>query len=289
MFGAVCFRRLSLYGSNKGYSEAIYVSCDLCHSADFLLTTLPTQGSSYALATFLSKACSQLNIMTLRDWQTGLPEYWGAVGHYSIANTVCGVIRNGNLKELMTANLERITYKVPDITKKNTQGLSKKDFVPLADVLDMVWKVGPHKRGGMKSAEHANHFADMDRRLNPKLPEGATLLEICDGKPENVAVAVWQRYYDAVQKQFPKEEESRGLLPFRVSRQIIHVYQVRFDISSIRSGIDPATKLQNVETRSVSCILRGRRVNSCSAHHECPHSRAFLDHPLNGRLRRNEA
>jgi len=41
------------------------------------------------------------------------------------------------------------------------------------------------------------------------------LLEICDGKPQNVAVDVWKRYYDAVQKQFPKEQESRGLLPFR--------------------------------------------------------------------------
>jgi hypothetical protein len=174
------------------------------------------QGSSYALATFLSTACSQFDITPLRDWQTGLPEYWGAVGHYSIANKACGVIRNGSLKELMTANLERITYEVPDITKKNMQGLSTKEFVPLADVPDMVWKVGPHKRGGMKAPEHANHFADMDRKLNPKLPEGATLLEICDGKPANIAVAVWQRYYDAVQKQFPKEEESRGLLPFRV-------------------------------------------------------------------------
>jgi hypothetical protein len=95
-------------------------------------------------------------------------------------------------------------------------GLSKQDFVPLADVPDMVWKVGPHKRGGMDSPEHANHFADMDRTLNPPLPEGATLLKICNGKPDNVAVDVWRRYYDAVQKQFPKEKESRGLLPFRV-------------------------------------------------------------------------
>ena len=94
-------------------------------------------------------------------------------------------------------------------------GLSKKAFVPLADVPDMVWKVGPHKRGGMNSPEHPNHFADMDRVLNPPLPEGATLLKICDGKPDNVAVDVWRRYYDAVQKQFP-EKESRGLLPFRV-------------------------------------------------------------------------
>ena len=66
----------------------------------------------------------------------------------------------------------------------------------------------------MNAPEHANHFADMDRRLDPPLPEGATLLEIC-ADPASVAVPVWQRYYDAVQQQFPGERESRGLLPFR--------------------------------------------------------------------------
>jgi hypothetical protein len=175
-----------------------------------------TKASSYALATFLSTVCNELDVALLRGWNDGLPEYWGAVGHYSIATKACGVIRSKNLKSLMSANLQRISYRVPDIRKKTMQGLSKKDFVPLADVPDMVWKVGPFKRGGMKAPEHANHFADMDRKLDPKLPEGATLLEICDGKPQNVAVDVWRRYYDAVQKQFPKEEESRGLLPFRV-------------------------------------------------------------------------
>jgi hypothetical protein len=52
------------------------------------------------------------------------------------------------------------------------QGLSKRDFVPLADVPDMVWKVGPHKRGGPNSPEHANHFADMDRVLNSATEPG---------------------------------------------------------------------------------------------------------------------
>jgi hypothetical protein len=173
------------------------------------------QGSSYALATFLSTACNELDIAPLRGWNIGLPEYWGAVGHYSIANKACRVIRNQNLKQLMQANLDRITYDIADITKKNMQGLSKKEFVPLADVPDMVWKVGPHKRGGMKAPEHANHFADMDRKLDPPQPGGATLLAICNGKPDNVSVPVWQHYYDAVKQQFPKEEESRGLLPFR--------------------------------------------------------------------------
>jgi hypothetical protein len=185
--------------------------------------------SSYALVTFLSTVCDQLDVTLLRDWNTGLPEYWGAVGHYSIATRALSAIRNSKLKSLMNANLENISFEIDAINKKAMQGLSLRDFVPLADVPDMVWKVGPHKRGGMSSPEHANHFADMDRELNPKIPEGATLLEICDGKPQNVAVEVWQRYYDAVKKQFP-QKESRGLLPFRVWQ----IYDAM--VSAVRAG-----------------------------------------------------
>jgi hypothetical protein len=173
------------------------------------------KASPYALVTFLSTVCDQLDLTVLRDWNTGLPDYWGAVGHYSIATRAIDAVRNRQLKALMIENLDRISFDINDINKKAMQGLSKRDFVPLADVPDMVWKVGPHKRGGMKAPEHANHFADMDRVLNPKLPEGATLLEICKGKPENVDVNVWRRYYDAVKEQHPDQEESRGLLPFR--------------------------------------------------------------------------
>jgi hypothetical protein len=173
------------------------------------------KASPYALVTFLSTVCDQLDVTVLRDWNTGLPDYWGAVGHYSIATRAIDAVRNRQLKALMTANLDRISFDIGDINKKAMQGLSKREFVPLADVPDMVWKVGPHKRGGMKAPEHANHFADMDRALNPKLPEGATLLEICKGKPGNVDVNLWRRYYDAVKKQHPDQEESRGLLPFR--------------------------------------------------------------------------
>ena len=133
------------------------------------------QSSSYALATLLSTVCNALNVTLVRDWNIGLPEYWGAVGHYSIASEATGKISHRKLKQLMTANLDRISFNLADIDKKNMAGLSKRDFVPLADVPDMVWKVGPHKRGGMNSPEHANHFADMDRELPAPLPEGATL------------------------------------------------------------------------------------------------------------------
>jgi hypothetical protein len=188
------------------------------------------KGSSYALATFLSTICNELDVTLVRDWNIGLPNYWGAVGHYSIANKACGVIQNRKLKRLMQANLERISFELPDINKKALSGLSKRDFVPLADVPDMVWKIGPFRRGGAKAPEHANHFADMDRKLDPPLSEGATLLEICKNNPQNVSIEIWQKYYDAVEQQFPSEEENRGLLPFRVWQ----IYDTM--VSAVRDG-----------------------------------------------------
>jgi hypothetical protein len=173
------------------------------------------QGSSYALATALSTVCSRLDVDVIRDWNADQPDYWGAVGHYGIANEAIVHLPPGRLKDLMEANLESITFKIGDITKTKTSGLSKHPFVPLADVPDLVWKIGPHNRGGPKAPEHANHFADMDRELKHPLAQGQTLLAICQD-PANVDVAIWQKYYDAVKRDFPNEEESRGLLPFRV-------------------------------------------------------------------------
>lgn len=161
-------------------------------------------GFPYALATCLSTVCNRLEVDLIRDWNIGLPEYWGAVGHYTIANKACDAIANKNLKKLMQANLDRITFPQGAITKKNLSGLSKQQFIPLADVPDLAWKIGPFNRG---QKEHPNHFADMDKP-NPN-DSGTTLLEMCKGHPEHVSVPVWQKYYTDV------GDESRGLLPFR--------------------------------------------------------------------------
>lgn len=171
--------------------------------------------SSYALATCLSTVCSRLDVDLVRDWNIDQPDYWGAVGHYGIANNAIDAVRNKKLKQLMEANLERISFQTADINKKQMAGLSKREFVPLADVPDMVWKVGPYKRGPQNAPEHANHFADMDREIDTPIAGGKTLLEICKGGA-NVTIPIWQQYYDAVQKQYPSEHESRGLIPFRV-------------------------------------------------------------------------
>lgn len=109
----------------------------------------------------------------------------------------------------MAANLERITFRSEDISRKRTTGLSNESFVPLADVPDLAWKVGPHKRGGQRSPEHPNHFADMDRKDS----QGRTLLQICRADPaKNVRPKAWLEFYEdpAV------NDETKGLLPFRV-------------------------------------------------------------------------
>jgi hypothetical protein len=166
------------------------------------------QVAPYALASALSTICKNLEVEIIREWNYDVTEYWGAVGHYTIATRAIELVRDKKLAALMQLNLPRITYPQGEITKKTGKGLSKEPFVPLADVPDMVWKVGPHRRGGQKSPEHANHFADMDKPDS----SGKTLLQHCEAKSANIDPAFWEAYY----KDPEVEDEGRGLLPFRV-------------------------------------------------------------------------
>ena len=160
--------------------------------------------SPYVLATFLSTACQNLDVEPIRDWNLGEITYWGAVGHYTIAAKAIEFIGDASLRKLMEANLKRVSFAASEISKTSTEGLSLHDFVPLADVPDLVWKIAKHDAGGRGQPEHPNHFADMDA----KNAQNQTLLDLCQNKA-NVAVAAWQKYYTEV------KDQSRGLLPFR--------------------------------------------------------------------------
>ncbi len=174
--------------------------------------TRKTTAHSYALATCLSTVCRELDVDLVRDWNSGLPEYWGDVGHYTIAALACLHVAAPGVRTLMTNNLDRVSYEEANIRPANFKGLSKQPFVPLADVPDKVWKMfGDGRRG---APEHPNHFADMDKKDS----KGKTLLQICGGggaaagkiDPAKVKVDVWRKYYDDV------KDDSRGCLPFRV-------------------------------------------------------------------------
>jgi len=109
----------------------------------------------FALATNLSTVCRELDMDFIQDCNVGQFEYWGAVGHYTIASVACDIVQDPQLKKLIQANAHSIAFPASEITIKNMKGLSKRPFVPLADVPDMVWKVGPFKRGGMSSRNTA--------------------------------------------------------------------------------------------------------------------------------------
>lgn len=163
----------------------------------------------YTLATFVSTILRELELDLVRDWNVGLPYYWGALGHYTIAARACSTV-TGSLKTLMEANLERITYPDARLVPSTFPGLSKREFVPLADVPDYVWK----SRGGpaQRTTENPSHFADMDKPLPDAPNKGKTLLQLC-ADPKNVTPVFWKNYYTRV------HDASKGTLPFRV-RQI---------------------------------------------------------------------
>jgi hypothetical protein len=175
---------------------------------------------SFALATLLSTVCRHLNVELIRDWGFSLPEYWGTFGHFTIANMACQIVASDNskLRRLMRANLENITFQLDDVTVEGTKGLSKGDFVPLADVPDLVWKMpsGDGSRGPRgRNPESPNHFADMDEVPPDSSP---TLLRLCDDA-DNINPQFWIEH---AQKFPPKPGADKdpahdmGLLPFRV-------------------------------------------------------------------------
>lgn len=195
------------------------------------------ENQPFALATCLSTVCNRLDVEIVRDWNVGQPEYWGAVGHYAIAEKAIELLQkssSGTLEKLLQANLQNITYKPEDIRIKELKGLKTRQFIPLADVPDYAWK-RTKGRGG----EGPNHFADMDKQNS----SGVSLLDICTGAggavdPKKIDVQTWINYYESV------GDPSKGLLPFRVW-QIFDALQKFAERGDVRSFVCAAGVLSH--------------------------------------------
>jgi len=158
-----------------------------------------------ALATFASTICRVLDVELVPDHNTGFSEYWGKLGHFKIAAKACELVRDKKLKALLAANLDRIAYGddvlggvLPNYPHPRSQ------FVPLADVPDIVWR-------STRQMDKANHFADMDQPGKGKY-QGKTLLDLCRDD-RNVDARVWASFYDSIGVTAAK---NRGALPFRI-------------------------------------------------------------------------
>jgi len=157
----------------------------------------------FALATFISNVCVQLDVELIRGWNIGFNEYWGKTGHYKIAAKACELISSKKLNTLMINNMDRIGFSDEAIENGDLKKIGKNDFIPLADVPDLVWRTTRKK-------DSSNHFADMDQEGKGKY-KGKTLLEMCKDE-KNLDSKIWDEFYDSL----GIKDKDKGALPFRV-------------------------------------------------------------------------
>jgi hypothetical protein len=167
--------------------------------------------TQYALASSLSVVCRELDVEIVADLNTELPQYWGAVGHYKIAERAIARTK-GELNAFLSANLAQLTYPAEAINGGQIKP-SADEFVPVADVPDVVWKTNVNRGGkAARAQENWNHYADMD------LPgaDGRTLFDLSGidanqktPKAAALSMQAWKAFYAG------KKGVNQGALPFR--------------------------------------------------------------------------
>src|SRR5262249_36868543 len=179
---------------------------------------------AFALATSLTSVCQALDVELVLEHNTGPQPYWGQTGHYSIAAFAIDALPTGKLRSFMASNIERISFKLGELDAKKIaeriKAAKKVDFVPLADVPDVIWKNHYTKVDGGRDnqwidgrstgPEHPTHYADIDV---PRASDHKTLRALSLAKAANLSVAFWKSFYTATNAT---KSSDRGLLPFRV-------------------------------------------------------------------------
>ncbi len=178
---------------------------------EVLLDATGRTSTHFALATSLSQVCRYLDVSVVRDWGTGLSEYWGKVGHYKIAAKACELVTSKKLRTLLMANRDRIGVVDDDLVAGKLPMNNQPEFVALADVADLVWRTTRKK-------DQANHFADMDQAGQGAYADH-TLLDLWKTDPVNRTPQAWTAFYDALEQAEGKriQDKYRGALPFRVA------------------------------------------------------------------------
>jgi hypothetical protein len=181
---------------------------------------------NFALASSLTNILRLLDVELVVDQNVAAQPYWGKTGHYSLAAEACEQtsILSSKLEKLLALNQDRISFPVASLDPKAIAKAVKdakdhREFVPLADVPDVIWKTVPwevtggrdtSKIPGNKGPEHPTHHADCD--IAPAAG-GATLRELSLQNPhKNVTVPFWQQFYTSCGYT---SSDKRGMLPFR--------------------------------------------------------------------------
>ena len=173
----------------------------------------PANGQSktqpYALGTFLSTACSKLNVELIRDWNSDLTNTWGKTGHFKVGALACELVSNAKLRKLLMANQRNIGYTDSDLQSGTVvTGKFTHDFVPLADVADIIWRT-------TRPDDSSNHFADVDE-IHPQVHNGKSLLQLSKSNDKNLDIDFWLAFDKQMDAVKPAKHPRRGALPFRV-------------------------------------------------------------------------
>jgi hypothetical protein len=164
----------------------------------------------YVLASCVSTVCRVLDVELIRDLNLGLPETWGESGHFEIAAKALELPENERLRDLLMLNRDNIARSDAAIGAGHL-GAGRDEFVPLADVADLVWR-------NTRKADENNHFADMDRVATAGPFAGESLLTLFKRDPKTVNPKVWLDFYADLPEISPEtgKPENPGALPFRV-------------------------------------------------------------------------
>jgi hypothetical protein len=169
----------------------------------------------FCLASSVAVICRELGLDIISDFRQEHAEYWGAVGHFKIAQQACHQVQDENLRSFLVSNLNNISFS-DDKQLLEATHLQAAHFVPLSDVADVVWKTNVNKvnRAVTRAQENWNHFADVD------LPgkNGKTLLDLFAASEDSIQWSTWHNFYQSAPK--PSKQTggalAQGAIPFRV-------------------------------------------------------------------------
>jgi hypothetical protein len=168
------------------------------------------QAIRFVLASCVSTVCRVLDVELIRDLSLGLPETWGETGHFEIAAKALTLPADKKLRKLLELNKNNIA-RTDAALRAGHLGAERGEFVPLADVADLVWRT-------TRPADGNNHFADMDRVATSGKFAGESLLTLFAQDRKTVDPQIWLDFYADLPEVSPETEgpEKPGALPFRV-------------------------------------------------------------------------
>ena len=174
----------------------------------------------FALATGLGNVRRILDVDLVRGWNLDQPYTWGKTGHFKIGFRAADLVSNKKLAKLLSANQVSLGYSDQKLLDGNVvAGTFTHDFVPLADVADIIWRT-------TRPNDESNHFSDIDE-THPQVHGGKSLLELSLADDDNIDLDVWLDFdqrMDAVKPNFKRNKQTgvlepdprEGALPFRV-------------------------------------------------------------------------